>query len=42
MAHERYKVASSETLLTGPAVIRVDFKYDGGASERGDRHALHQ
>ena len=35
MAHERYKVASSETLSLGPAVIRVDFKYDGGVGKEG-------
>ena len=35
MAHERYKVASSETLWLGPAVIRVDFKYDGGVGKGG-------
>src|SRR6201994_3746091 len=27
MAHERYKVASSEAVSPGPARIRVDFKY---------------
>jgi arylsulfatase len=35
MAHERYKVTSSETLLPGPTVIRVDFKYDGGIGKGG-------
>jgi arylsulfatase len=35
MAHERYKVTSSETLSPGPAVIRVDFKYDGGVGKGG-------
>jgi arylsulfatase len=35
MAHARYKVASSETLSLGPAVIRVDFKYDGGVGKGG-------
>jgi hypothetical protein len=35
MAHERYEVASSETLSPGPAVIRVDFKYDGGIGKGG-------
>jgi arylsulfatase len=34
-AHEQYKVASSETLSPGPAVIRVDFKYDGGIGKGG-------
>ncbi len=34
-AHERYKVASSESLSPGPAVIRVDFKYDGGIGKGG-------
>jgi hypothetical protein len=35
MAHGHYKVASSETLSPGPAVIRVDFKYDGGIGKGG-------
>jgi arylsulfatase len=34
-AHERYKVTSSETLSPGTAVIRVDFKYDGGIGKGG-------
>jgi hypothetical protein len=34
-AHERYKVTSSEMLSPGPAVIRVDFKYDGGIGKGG-------
>jgi len=34
-AHERYKVTSSEVLSPGPAVIRVDFKYDGGIGKGG-------
>jgi arylsulfatase A-like enzyme len=34
-AHERYKVASSEPLAAGPAVVRVDFKYDGGIGKGG-------
>jgi arylsulfatase len=34
-AHERYKVASSEMLAPGTAVIRVDFKYDGGIGKGG-------
>jgi arylsulfatase A-like enzyme len=34
-AHERYKVTGSETLSSGPAVIRVDFKYDGGIGKGG-------
>jgi arylsulfatase A-like enzyme len=34
-AHERYKITSSETLSPGPAVIRVDFKYDGGIGKGG-------
>jgi hypothetical protein len=34
-AHERYKVASSESLSPGPAVIRVDFKCDGGIGKGG-------
>ena len=35
MAHERYKLVSSETLSAGPATIRVDFKYDGGIGKGG-------
>jgi hypothetical protein len=35
MAHERYKVASSETLTPGPATVRLDFKYDGGGVGKG-------
>jgi arylsulfatase len=35
MAHERYKLASSEALIAGPATIRVDFKYDGGIGKGG-------
>ncbi len=35
MAHERYKVISSEMLSPGPAIIRVDFKYDGGGIGKG-------
>jgi hypothetical protein len=34
-AHERYKVASSEPLAAGPAVVRVEFKYDGGLGKGG-------
>jgi arylsulfatase len=34
-AHERYKVAASERLAAGPAVIRVDFKSDGGVGKGG-------
>jgi len=34
-AHERYKVTSSEALSSGPAVIRVDVKYDGGGVGKG-------
>jgi hypothetical protein len=34
-AHERYKIASSEALSAGHAVIRVDFKYDGGGIGKG-------
>jgi arylsulfatase len=34
-AHERYKVSSSQELSPGPAVIRVDFKYDGGIGKGG-------
>jgi arylsulfatase len=39
-AHERYKVTSSETLSPGPAVIRLDFKYDGGGIGKGGIAAL--
>jgi len=35
MAHERYKVASSEPLSPVPAVVRVDFRYDGGIGKGG-------
>jgi arylsulfatase A-like enzyme len=35
MAHERYKIESAETLSPGPAVIRVDVKYDGGGIGKG-------
>jgi arylsulfatase A-like enzyme len=35
MAHERYKLASSEALTAGPATIRFDFKYDGGIGKGG-------
>jgi arylsulfatase len=34
-AHERYKITSSERLSPGPAVIRVDFNYDGGIGKGG-------
>jgi len=34
-AHERSKITSSEALSPGPAVIRVDFKYDGGIGKGG-------
>ena len=34
-AHERYTITSSETLSPGPAVVRVDFKYDGGIGKGG-------
>jgi hypothetical protein len=34
-AHERYKITSSETLSPGPAVVRFDFKYDGGVGKGG-------
>jgi arylsulfatase len=35
MAHERYKVAGAEALPSGPAVVRLDFKYDGGIGKVG-------
>jgi arylsulfatase len=40
MAHERYKVASSETVSPGPTQIRVDFKYDGGGIGKGGTATL--
>jgi arylsulfatase len=40
MAHERYKIASSEPLSPGPAVLRLDFKYDGGGLGKGGTAAL--
>ena len=40
MAHERYKIASAETLATGPARVRVDFKYDGGGIGKGGTVSL--
>ena len=36
LAHERYKIASSESLSPGPSKIRLDFKYDGGIGKGGD------
>src|SRR4029077_17583110 len=39
-AHERYKVTSSETLSPGPAVVRVDVKYDGGGVGKGESASL--
>ena len=39
-AHERYKVTSSEMLSRGPAVIRVDFKYDGEGAGKGGTATL--
>ena len=35
MAHERYKITSSQKLSAGRAVIRVDFKYDDGIGKGG-------
>src|SRR5256885_7391655 len=35
MAHERYKVASSETLTPGSASVRVEFNYEGGIGKGG-------
>ncbi|HEY2799363.1 MAG TPA: arylsulfatase [Chthoniobacterales bacterium] len=35
MAHKRYKLAGVEPVSPGPAVIRVDFKYDGGVGKGG-------
>ena len=40
MAHERYRVSSSEALATGPARVRVDFKYDGGGIGKGGTVSL--
>ncbi len=34
-AQQRYKVASSEKLAPGPAIIRIDFNYDGGGVAKG-------
>jgi arylsulfatase A-like enzyme len=34
-AHERYTVTGAEALSPGPAVIRMDFKYDGGIGKGG-------
>jgi arylsulfatase len=34
-AHERYRITSSEALSPGPALIRADFKYDGGGIGKG-------
>jgi arylsulfatase len=34
-AHERYKITSSQARSPGPAVIRVEFKYDGGIGKGG-------
>jgi arylsulfatase len=34
-SQERSKVTSSEKLSTGPATIRVEFKYDGGGVGKG-------
>ena len=36
VAHERYKITSSETLSPGSANIRVDFKSDGGIAKGAD------
>jgi arylsulfatase len=40
MAHERYTVTSSEALSAGPAVVRVDIKYDGGGIGKGETASL--
>jgi len=40
-AHERYKVVSSVTLSPGPAVVRVDIKYDGGGVGKGEGISLY-
>src|SRR4029077_13429078 len=40
MAHARYTVTSSETLSPGPAVVRVDVKYDGGGVGKGESASL--
>jgi arylsulfatase len=39
-SQERYKVQSSERLPTGPATVRMDFKYDGGGLAKGGLVAL--
>jgi len=33
--HERYKIAGSQAIAPGPAVARLDFKYDGGGYGKG-------
>jgi arylsulfatase len=40
VAHERYAITSAERLSAGPAVIRVDFAYDGGGIGKGGTAAL--
>lgn len=40
MAHEQYKIASSETLSPGLTRIKVDFKYDGGGIGKGGTATL--
>jgi arylsulfatase A-like enzyme len=40
MAHERYRIVSSEPLAPGAAVVRVDFKYDGGGIGKGGTASL--
>jgi arylsulfatase A-like enzyme len=34
-SQQRYKVTSSEKLAPGPAIIRAEFKYDGGGLAKG-------
>jgi len=40
VAHERYTITSSERLAAGPAVVRVDFTYDGGGIGKGGTATL--
>jgi arylsulfatase A-like enzyme len=39
-AHERYKVTGSEAISPGPAVVRLEFKYDGGGIGKGGTATL--
>ena len=35
LAHERFTIAAQEPLRSGPAVVRVEFKSDGGIGQGG-------